>query len=262
MTTLIGYRQRKQSRSCAWFKRWPTFPALPILFVMTSHVLSEQVRRTLFLEDGRRYTEKILQEVIHLPPQEPFALRRALKSKLQRALPKEFAEIQGNRDAEYRQHLLFDVWAGEFLTTPRDVARTLNSMALNWPLLPPHSDFCDLLWLQLLKLKSHDLYTWTREYLTRSRASANTMSKSATLEVLQQRLDTRPPLRFANPSPPSGWIEDFHLQAVVHTRHTTKTPPDPGDQTRDAPPLCRLRQTRHRRCKSEKSHPKTASNQT
>ena len=29
------------------------------------------------------------------------------------------------------------------------------------------------------------------------------------------------PLRFANPSPPSGWIEDFHLQAVVHTR----TPP-------------------------------------
>src|ERR1700740_1171992 len=28
------------------------------------------------------------------------------------------------------------------------------------------------------------------------------------------------PLRFANPSPPSGWIEDFHLRAVVHTRHT------------------------------------------
>ena len=30
------------------------------------------------------------------------------------------------------------------------------------------------------------------------------------------------PLRFANPSPSSGWIEDFHLQAVVHTRHTTQ----------------------------------------
>src|SRR5205823_6991226 len=30
------------------------------------------------------------------------------------------------------------------------------------------------------------------------------------------------PLRFANPSPPSGWIEDFHLQAVVHARHTIK----------------------------------------
>src|SRR5436305_11698717 len=31
------------------------------------------------------------------------------------------------------------------------------------------------------------------------------------------------PLRFANPSPSSGWIEDSHLQAVVHTRHTSKT---------------------------------------
>src|ERR1700681_360890 len=28
------------------------------------------------------------------------------------------------------------------------------------------------------------------------------------------------PLRFANPSPSSGWIEDFHLQAVDHARHT------------------------------------------
>jgi len=30
------------------------------------------------------------------------------------------------------------------------------------------------------------------------------------------------PLRFANPSPSSGWIEDFHLQAVDHARHTTR----------------------------------------
>jgi hypothetical protein len=28
----------------------------------------------------------------------------------------------------------------------------------------------------------------------------------------------------ANLSPPSGWIEDFHLQAVVHARHTKKEP--------------------------------------
>src|ERR1700745_3479402 len=32
------------------------------------------------------------------------------------------------------------------------------------------------------------------------------------------------PLRFASPSPSSGWTEDFHLQAVVHTRHTTGSP--------------------------------------
>src|ERR1039458_3341061 len=33
---------------------------------------------------------------------------------------------------------------------------------------------------------------------------------------------TTSPLRFAIPSPPPGWEEDFHLQAVKHARHTTK----------------------------------------
>jgi hypothetical protein len=28
------------------------------------------------------------------------------------------------------------------------------------------------------------------------------------------------PLRFANPSPPSGWMRDLHLQTVEHARHT------------------------------------------
>src|SRR5262249_21810892 len=44
------------------------------------------------------------------------------------------------------------------------------------------------------------------------------------------------PLRFANPSPPSGWIEDFHLQAVDHARHNRDrgasrdaSPPTPPD---------------------------------
>jgi hypothetical protein len=33
------------------------------------------------------------------------------------------------------------------------------------------------------------------------------------------------PLRFANPSPPSGWIKDFHLQAVDPARHTNENGP-------------------------------------
>src|SRR4030088_579256 len=32
----------------------------------------------------------------------------------------------------------------------------------------------------------------------------------------------RQPLRFTNPSPPSGWVEDFHFRAIEHARHTTK----------------------------------------
>ena len=36
---------------------------------------------------------------------------------------------------------------------------------------------------------------------------------------------TATPLRFANPSPPSGWAGDFHPQAIEHARHKDKTPP-------------------------------------
>src|SRR5450432_1673752 len=36
------------------------------------------------------------------------------------------------------------------------------------------------------------------------------------------------PLRFANPSPPSGWVKDLHLQAVDHARHTKEKPPEGG----------------------------------
>src|SRR5712691_6101745 len=33
------------------------------------------------------------------------------------------------------------------------------------------------------------------------------------------------PLRFANPSPPSGWVEDFHFRAAGHAQHTSRTAP-------------------------------------
>src|SRR5205809_349617 len=44
------------------------------------------------------------------------------------------------------------------------------------------------------------------------------------------------PLRFANPSPPSGWTEDFHLQAVDHARHTSQTDREGGGQADTRPP--------------------------
>src|ERR1700745_1116252 len=39
------------------------------------------------------------------------------------------------------------------------------------------------------------------------------------------------PLRFANPSPPSGWIEDFHFQAVVQYSAHQKNPGRSRGQT-------------------------------
>src|SRR6478672_12320928 len=44
------------------------------------------------------------------------------------------------------------------------------------------------------------------------------------------------PLRFANPSPPSGWVKDLHLQAVDHARHTNKRPQSRAEAFRETRP--------------------------
>jgi hypothetical protein len=43
------------------------------------------------------------------------------------------------------------------------------------------------------------------------------------------------PLYFTNPSPPSGWVEDLHLQAIIHARHTRVASPGllPGQPSKD-----------------------------
>src|SRR5215471_2823164 len=58
----------------------------------------------------------------------------------------------------------------------------------------------------------------------RPRYPVNFPSGAALLHAVFRPHLAMTPLRFANPSPPSGWIEDFHLQAVVHTRHTIRRP--------------------------------------
>src|SRR5882672_372657 len=48
------------------------------------------------------------------------------------------------------------------------------------------------------------------------------------------------PLRFANPSPPSGWVEDFHFLAAGHAQHTIPSPLVSGLAGRTAGPTSRL----------------------
>ena len=53
-----------------------------------------------------------------------------------------------------------------------------------------------------------------------------------------------PPLRFANPSPPSGWIRDFHPQTVEHARHTMTPGRTPGLEIASAIPTSADRRRR------------------
>src|SRR6202035_5749610 len=56
------------------------------------------------------------------------------------------------------------------------------------------------------------------------------LTRTFAIRFLQTSPRGDSPCVVANPSPPSGWVEDFHLQATEHAQHTTKPP------TRHAPP--------------------------
>src|SRR4029077_10728869 len=47
-------------------------------------------------------------------------------------------------------------------------------------------------------------------------------TRTFALRFLQTSPRGDSPCVVANPSPPSGWVEDFHLQATEHAQHTTK----------------------------------------
>src|SRR5450755_2115802 len=89
-------------------------------------------------------------------------------------------------------------------------------------------DFHPFHWLRFI-----DGWIWTL------RSDARSSNAHASDPVLVHRLapllhaSFRPrlattPLRFANPSPPSGWVKDFHLQTAEHARHTSDTPREAG----------------------------------
>jgi hypothetical protein len=79
------------------------------------------------------------------------------------AAPAEMTEQDD--EAQYRAEMVFDRWCGRLLSTPRDVVRLHQSIQFAWPHVPKGSDFCDFVWLQLLKLTCEDFYEWVRNYL-------------------------------------------------------------------------------------------------
>src|SRR5258707_4731861 len=48
-------------------------------------------------------------------------------------------------------------------------------------------------------------------------------TRTFALRFLQTSPRGDSPCVVANPSPPSGWVEDFHLQVTEHAQHTTKS---------------------------------------
>lgn len=142
------------------------FPLVTYLVCFDRHHLAAQIRRTLRVGTGHDYLEKIFQNIISIPPQEAFALRRFTRKLLVSRFAYEFSfGPVADRDRQNREEVLFDHWIGKFVSTPRDAVRLCDAVTLGWPYLQNKADFIDYVWLQLIKLKFVPLYSWVRDYV-------------------------------------------------------------------------------------------------
>src|SRR6266581_9544794 len=86
--------------------------------------------------------------------------------------------------------------------------------------------------LRFVSLMDMD-FTVSGPLVRRSRLVPDVCPSTRTFAV--RFLQTSPrgdsPCVVANPSPPSGWVEDFHLQATEHAQHTTIASPWRYDAT-------------------------------
>jgi KAP family P-loop domain len=142
------------------------FPLTSYLVCLDESILAEQIETALKLKSGSKYAEKILNQIVVVPPQEPFALRRYFRRLLTDAFPEQFlvsdAASHGNL---LRFQYVTDTWAEKLLKTPRDIVRVVDAIRSGWPHMPEGSDFWDYSWLQMIKLKQMKLYEFTESYL-------------------------------------------------------------------------------------------------
>ena len=139
------------------------FPNIIYVLCYDRNILSANLGKAISVEDGASFLEKIVQVTFKVPQPEAFDLRKWIFEECVEF----YGYVSGRElpdDERRRLHSVCDV-EGQLLKTPRDVVRTLNAVRLHWPPVAEKTDYADLVWLQMVKLRDEALYEWIEHYL-------------------------------------------------------------------------------------------------
>jgi predicted KAP-like P-loop ATPase len=141
------------------------FPNITYVFSYAQNELAASLERSLGISNGHSYLEKIIHVSFKVPAHEAFALRSWFKQKLLSSLqPQNKDNLSSSDDAVSRLMTVINVTGGRCLKTPRTVIRTLDAIALYYPAVREYVDLADLVWLQLIRIHSRELYNWIELY--------------------------------------------------------------------------------------------------
>lgn len=138
------------------------FPNVAYILAYDADVVSASLKKSLGVENGRRYLEKIVQASFKVPSAMIYDLRNWLRDEFQKIHEdKSITELEQSRlEAAYYN------WSGVFLKTPRDVVLVLNSLRLNYTPVRGFVDPADMLFLQMVKVKNNRLFLWIENYVS------------------------------------------------------------------------------------------------
>jgi predicted KAP-like P-loop ATPase len=167
------------------------FPNVVYVLSFDPEVLANTLTKSIQIEDGAAYLEKIVQVSFRVPRPEAFDLRRWFSNKVREMFTRELAG-EGAMLDEQRLAQAIDLQGGRYLKTGRDVVRTLNALQLHAVPVRAYIDIADMVWLQLVRIGNPALYHWVEEYVTELAAIAGgkaRLSDGAASEMESRLMD-------------------------------------------------------------------------
>lgn len=169
------------------------FPNVIYVLSYDSKILAENVQNALKIRDGAAFLKKMVQVSFKVPRPEAFDLRRWFQDECA-AL---YVAVSRDADLSDIQERLSEVCniEGGLLRTPRDIVRALNAIKLCWPPVASQVDFPDMVWLQLRRMDSQQLYDWIEEYLVEymalvDGATINAADRATMTDALLEHVNT------------------------------------------------------------------------
>lgn len=139
-------------------------PHVTYILSYDSAIVEHAVAEALHIENGANYLEKVVHFTLPVPKHNSQKLPEFAEALLR----SKFAS-DANFDSR-RAMIVFQVWGGRLLKTPRDVKRLVSAVCLLWPNLKDRADLLDLIWIELIKLRAsvpgQNLYAWVRTYMS------------------------------------------------------------------------------------------------
>ncbi|WP_141097963.1 KAP family P-loop NTPase fold protein [Stenotrophomonas maltophilia] len=142
------------------------FPNMVFVLCYSRSIIAKSIESSLSMRDGGEFLDKIVQVSYPVSRPEAFDLRQMLRVDVKNYFSQALIESDGAAwDVRERLERVIDFEGGIGLSTPRQVVRVLNSLRLYGEAVADKVDIADLVWLQLIRLQSYELFQWIEYYL-------------------------------------------------------------------------------------------------